>query len=43
MFAVVKFLKLTSVRQFRSSGIRNEEGVVVTNEKDKTAENYDIS
>ena len=38
MFAAVKFLKGTSVRQFRKSvGIRNEQGVVVTNEKDKTA------
>ena len=31
MFAVVKFLKGTSVRQFRRSvGVRNEEGKVVT-------------
>ena len=38
LFAAVKFLKGTSVRQFRRSvGIRNEEGVVATNEKDKTA------
>ena len=38
MFAAVKFLKETGGRQSRSSaGIRNEEGVVVSNEKDKTA------
>ena len=38
MFVAVKFLKGTSVKQVRrSDGIRNDEGVVVTNEKDKTA------
>ena len=38
MFAAIKSVKGTSVRQFRGSvEIRKEKGVVVTNEKDKTA------